>query len=159
MRRGNRDMIEGNVHPAVPATAATASNRQRDRGQGKMKDKSGGQARKALAPLPLATHKRQLFEIAMNQVVIPLPVQDIGKARKRRQPKGRQPDPAALAEVQALLGDAPRRRDLLIEHLHAINDHYGQLAIPHLVALAQEMGLSMAEVYEVATFYHHFDVV
>ncbi|MCP3020802.1 NADH-ubiquinone oxidoreductase-F iron-sulfur binding region domain-containing protein [Cupriavidus basilensis] len=95
----------------------------------------------------------------MNQVVIPIAVQDIGKARKRRQPKGRQPDPAALAEVRAALGDAPRRRDLLIEHLHAINDHYGQLAIPHLVALAQEMGLSMAEVYEVATFYHHFDVV
>ncbi|MDW3680575.1 NADH-ubiquinone oxidoreductase-F iron-sulfur binding region domain-containing protein [Cupriavidus sp. CV2] len=95
----------------------------------------------------------------MNQVVIPIAVQDIGKARKRRQPKGRQPEPAALAEVQAVLGDAPRRRDLLIEHLHAINDHYGQLAIPHLVALAQEMGLSMAEVYEVATFYHHFDVV
>ncbi|MBB1633391.1 NADH-ubiquinone oxidoreductase-F iron-sulfur binding region domain-containing protein [Cupriavidus sp. UME77] len=95
----------------------------------------------------------------MNQVVIPIAVQDIGKARKRRQPKGRQPAPAALAEVRAALGDAPRRRDLLIEHLHAINDHYGQLAIPHLVALAQEMGLSMVEVYEVATFYHHFDVV
>jgi len=95
----------------------------------------------------------------MNQVVIPIAVQDIGKQRKRRQPKGRQADPAALAEVRALLGDASRRRDLLIEHLHAINDHYGQLAIPHLVALAHEMRLSQAEVYEVATFYHHFDVV
>ena len=77
----------------------------------------------------------------------------------RSRPKGRQPDPAAVAEVQALLGDAPRRRDLLIEHLHKIQDRYGHLADRHLVALAQEMKLSMAEVYEVATFYHHFDVV
>lgn len=95
----------------------------------------------------------------MNQVVIPIAVESIGKARKRRQPKGRQVDPAALAEVRALLGDAPRRRDLLIEHLHKINDHYGQLAMPHLAALANEMRMAQAEVYEVATFYHHFDVV
>lgn len=95
----------------------------------------------------------------MNHVVIPIPVESIGRQRKRRQPKGRQVDPAALAEVRALLGDAPRRRDLLIEHLHAINDRYGQLAAPHLAALAAEMKMSQAEVYEVATFYHHFDVV
>ena len=62
-------------------------------------------------------------------------------------------------EVRALLGDAPRRRDLLIEHLHRIQDRYGCLAAAHLVALAQEMRLAMAEVHEVATFYHHFDVV
>ncbi|ALD93297.1 NADH-quinone oxidoreductase subunit F [Cupriavidus gilardii CR3] len=97
--------------------------------------------------------------MAMNHVVIPIPVESIGRQRKRRQPKGRQVDPAALAEVRALLGDAPRRRDLLIEHLHAINDRYGQLAAPHLAALAAEMKMSQAEVYEVATFYHHFDVV
>lgn len=95
----------------------------------------------------------------MNQVVIPIAVESIGRARKRRQPKGRQVDPAALSEVCALLGDAPRRRDLLIEHLHLINDRYGQLALPHLAALAQEMRISQTEVYEVATFYHHFDVV
>ncbi|WP_456280479.1 NAD(P)H-dependent oxidoreductase subunit E [Cupriavidus sp. JZ107] len=95
----------------------------------------------------------------MNHVVIPIPVESIGRQRKRRQPKGRQVDPAALAEVRALLGEAPRRRDLLIEHLHAINDRYGQLAAPHLAALAAEMKMSQAEVYEVATFYHHFDVV
>ena len=95
----------------------------------------------------------------MNHVVIPIPVESIGRQRKRRQPKGRQVDPAALAEVRVLLGDAPRRRDLLIEHLHAINDRYGQLAAPHLAALAAEMKMSQAEVYEVATFYHHFDVV
>ncbi|MGZ8155931.1 MAG: NAD(P)H-dependent oxidoreductase subunit E, partial [Burkholderiales bacterium] len=73
--------------------------------------------------------------------------------------KGRPVDPQALAEVQALLGDAPRRRDLLLEHLHKIQDRYGFLSAPHLVALAREMRLAPAEVYEVATFYHHFDVV
>jgi formate dehydrogenase len=81
-------------------------------------------------------------------------------ARKaRRTPKGRQVDPRALEEVRALLGDEPRRRDLLIEHLHKINDRYGHLSAAHMAALAQEMQLSMAEVYEVATFYHHFEVV
>ena len=59
----------------------------------------------------------------------------------------------------ALLGDAPRRRDLLIEHLHRIQDRFGCLSAAHLVALAAEMKMAMAEVYEVATFYHHFDVV
>jgi formate dehydrogenase beta subunit len=73
--------------------------------------------------------------------------------------KGRAVDPNALQEVQALLGDAPRRRDLLIEHLHCINDRYGYLSAAHLAALAQEMSLALTEVYEVATFYHHFDVV
>jgi formate dehydrogenase len=68
-------------------------------------------------------------------------------------------DPQARAEVQALLGDAPRRRDLLIEYLHLIQDRYHCLAAPHLVALADELKMAMAEVYEVATFYHHFDVV
>jgi NADH:ubiquinone oxidoreductase subunit F (NADH-binding)/NADH:ubiquinone oxidoreductase subunit E len=81
------------------------------------------------------------------------------KQRKRQAPKGRRVDPAALLEVQALLGDAPRRRDLLIEHLHLIQDHFRQLSPQHLAALAQEMKMAQAEVYEVATFYHHFDVV
>jgi formate dehydrogenase beta subunit len=61
--------------------------------------------------------------------------------------------------VLALLGEAPRRRDLLIEHLHRIQDRFGCLSAPHIVALAAEMKMAMAEVYEVATFYHHFDVV
>ena len=61
--------------------------------------------------------------------------------------------------MQALLGDTPRRRDLLIEFLHRIQDARGCLPAAHLVALAQEMKLAMTEVYEVATFYHHFDVV
>jgi formate dehydrogenase beta subunit len=82
-----------------------------------------------------------------------------GGGRVRSTPKGRQVDPQARAEVQALLGDEPRRRDLLIEHLHKIQDHYDCLAAPHIVALADEMKMAMAEVYEVATFYHHFDVV
>lgn len=73
--------------------------------------------------------------------------------------KGRQVDPKALAEVQALLGDESRQKDLLIEHLHKIQDRYKHLSSAHLVALAREMTLSKAEVYEVATFYHHFDVV
>jgi len=79
--------------------------------------------------------------------------------RARRSLKGRQVDPKALGEVQALLGDAPRRADLLIEHLHRIQDRYGHLSAVHLAALAREMRLSLTEVYEVATFYHHFDVV
>jgi formate dehydrogenase beta subunit len=82
-----------------------------------------------------------------------------GRRRPPRTPKGRQVDPAALDEVRALLTDRPRRRDLLIEHLHLIQDHYGQLSAAHLTALANEMGMALAEVYEVATFYAHFDVV
>src|SRR5213592_739581 len=82
-----------------------------------------------------------------------------GRRGLRTRPKGRAVDGQALAEVRALLKDAPRRRDLLIEHLHRIQDHYGHLSASHLVALADEMKLSMTEVYEVATFYHHFDVI
>ena len=73
--------------------------------------------------------------------------------------KGRAVDLKALQDVRALLGDVPRRRDLLIEHLHRINDRYGYLSAAHLAALAQEMSLALTEVYEVATFYHHFEVV
>jgi formate dehydrogenase len=80
--------------------------------------------------------------------------------------KGRGVEPQALEEVRALLeegrrayGAEPRRRDLLIENLHRIQDRYGWLSARHLAALAREMGISQAEVYEVATFYHHFDVV
>jgi len=82
-----------------------------------------------------------------------------GRGGVRSKLKGRQVDPQAREDVLALLGDAPRRRDLLIEHLHKIQDRYGCLSARHLVALAAEMRMAMAEVYEVATFYHHFDVV
>ncbi len=82
-----------------------------------------------------------------------------GAGKGRRHTKGRQLSDDALAEVRALLGAAPRRADLLIEHLHKIQDAYGHLSAAHLRALAEEMRLSMAEVYEVATFYAHFDVV
>src|SRR5258705_11581300 len=78
--------------------------------------------------------------------------------RPRRTPKGRQVDPQALDEVRALL-ERPRRRDLLIEYLHLIQDEYGCLSAAHLAALALEMKLALTEVYEVATFYAHFDVV
>ncbi|MEO8050218.1 MAG: NAD(P)H-dependent oxidoreductase subunit E [Acidobacteriota bacterium] len=81
------------------------------------------------------------------------------RGRVRSTPKGRQVDPKAREEILTLLGDAPRRSDLLIEHLHKIQDRYSCLSAKHLVALAAEMKMAMAEVYEVATFYHHFDVV
>jgi formate dehydrogenase len=82
-----------------------------------------------------------------------------GRRRPPRTPKGRQVDPVALEEVRALLTDRPRRRDLLIEHLHLIQDRYNHISAPHLAALAFEMKMALAEVYEVATFYSHFDVV
>jgi len=82
-----------------------------------------------------------------------------GRRRPPKTPKGRQIDLKALEEVRALLGGRPRQRDLLIEHLHLIQDTYGHLSAPHLAALAAEMKLALAEVYEVATFYAHFDVV
>ena len=77
----------------------------------------------------------------------------------RGKPKGRTVESTAAAEVAALLGEAPRRRDLLVEYLHRIQDRYGHITAAHIVALAREMKLAMTEVYEVATFYHHFDVV
>ncbi len=82
-----------------------------------------------------------------------------GRGKGRHTPKGRQVDDRAWEEVLDLLGDRPRRRDLLIEFLHLIQDQYGHLSAAHMCALAEEMRLSMAEVYEVATFYAHFDVV
>ncbi len=82
-----------------------------------------------------------------------------GRGKGRPTPKGRQIDDTAIEQVRALLGDKERRRDLLIEHLHLIQDEYGHLSIAHMRALAEEMRLSQAEVYEVATFYAHFDVV
>ncbi|MBZ0128154.1 MAG: NAD(P)H-dependent oxidoreductase subunit E [Rhodobacteraceae bacterium] len=82
-----------------------------------------------------------------------------GRGKGRVTPKGRQLDEAALAEVQVLLGHQPRRRDLLIEFLHLIQDTYGHLSAAHLRALAEEMKLPQAEVYEVASFYAHFDIV
>ena len=76
---------------------------------------------------------------------------DVSRLRGRRPlratPKGRVVDAAALADVRTLLGDAPRRRDLLIEFLHLIQDHYGHLSAVHLAALAQELKLAMTEVY------------
>ncbi|CCE11577.1 conserved hypothetical protein [Bradyrhizobium sp. STM 3843] len=82
-----------------------------------------------------------------------------GRRRAKATPKGRQVDPTAAHEIAELLGDRPRRRDLLIEHLHLIQDTYHQISAAHLAALADEMKLSFAEVFETATFYAHFDVV
>ena len=77
----------------------------------------------------------------------------------RATPKGREVATRALADVRRAIGDLPRRPDLLIEHLHRLQDTFGHLSAPHLAALAAELSMAMAEVYEVATFYHHFDVV
>jgi formate dehydrogenase beta subunit len=82
-----------------------------------------------------------------------------GRKRAKATPKGRQVDPTAAHEIELLLGDRPRRRDLLIEHLHLIQDRYHQISAAHLAALAGEMKLSFAEVFETATFYAHFDIV
>ncbi len=83
----------------------------------------------------------------------------LGVRRARPTPKGRQIDPQAQSEIEALLADRPLRRDLLIEHLHLIQDRYHQISAAHLAALADRMRLSFAEVFETATFYAHFDVV
>src|SRR5947207_15601457 len=82
-----------------------------------------------------------------------------GRRRPRKTPKGRQVEPQALAEVRALLGERERRRDLLIEHLHLIQDRYGYLSAAHLAALTQEMTPAVPEGDGVATFYAHFDRV
>ncbi|GAB6844976.1 formate dehydrogenase [Methylorubrum rhodinum] len=82
-----------------------------------------------------------------------------GRNVARAVPKGRQVDPQAKVEIEELLGARSRQRDLLIEHLHLIQDTYGQIGADHLAALADEMSLAFAEVFETATFYAHFDVV
>lgn len=84
------------------------------------------------------------------------------RIRRKSHLKGRQPEDVAMTEVAGLLGPRPAtglRRDLLIEYLHRLNDHFGVLHDRHLVALAKQMNLPMAEVYEVASFYHHFEIV
>jgi formate dehydrogenase len=82
-----------------------------------------------------------------------------GRRRGRDAPRGRQVDQVSLNEVRALLGDQPRRHDLLIEFLHLLQDRYHCLHARHLTALADEMKLALVEVYEVASFYAHFDIV
>ena len=100
----------------------------------------------------------------MNARTIPILAVDpdaaaASRQRKRQQPKGRQVDPVALQQVRDTLGDLPLRRDLLIEHLHRLQDSFRQLTTAHLAALARLLDLSQAEVYEVASSYHHFDIV
>ena len=96
---------------------------------------------------------------APDKIKQPQGVWKSGKGKGRHRPKGRALDDKALDQVQALLGDRERRPDLLIEHLHLIQDANGHLSAAHIRALAEDMRLSQAEVYEVATFYAHFDVV
>ncbi len=82
-----------------------------------------------------------------------------GRRRAAALPKGREVQPQAKHEIEALLADRPRVREYLIEYLHLIQDTYKQISAAHLAALADEMRLAYAEVYETATFYAHFDVV
>src|SRR5215813_3033748 len=82
-----------------------------------------------------------------------------GRKRAKATQKGRQIDPTAAHEIELLLAKRPRRRDLLIEYLHLIQDKHHQISAAHLAALADEMKLAFAEVFETATFYAHFDVV
>jgi formate dehydrogenase len=96
---------------------------------------------------------------ALEANVIPIASAETVRRKPRATLKGRSVDPEARIQVQGLLGSDPRRADLLIEYLHRIQDRYGQISSAHVVALAAEMKLAMTEVYEVATFYHHFDVV
>ena len=119
------------------------------------------------APLGRCRHQ----ESAMNHPIPSAQVQSVALAsaeqlreriRRKSRLKGRQPEEAAWAEVRECLGPRPPqgwRRDLLIEYLHRLNDAFGALREPHLVALSREINLPMAEIYEVATFYHHFEVV
>ena len=104
----------------------------------------------------------------MNKITEPgIGADNVGKNRRlmgkrgkgRIGPKGRQVKTLALEDVRMLLLDRMRRPDLLLEYLHLLQDHYGCLSLDHLAALAEELRLSQAEVYEVATFYAHFDVV
>ena len=95
----------------------------------------------------------------MNARTIPIHAEPASRQRKREAQKGRAIDPVALTEVRDLLGDASRASDQLIEHLHRLQDRFGHLSARHLNALAREMGLAQTEVYEVASFYHHFDIV
>ena len=88
------------------------------------------------------------------------PARNVGSRKRARAfPKGRQLDLEALKQVRELLGDRPRRHDLLIEYLHLIQDCYHYISARHLKALCEEMRLPQATAYEVATFYSHFDVV
>jgi NADH:ubiquinone oxidoreductase subunit F (NADH-binding)/NADH:ubiquinone oxidoreductase subunit E len=109
--------------------------------------------------VPKAPSERRPEDDPMNARTIPIVAEPDGRQRKRATPKGRPVDPAALVDVQKLLGSASRASDLLIEHLHKLQDHFGHLSAHHLAALAKEMGLAQTEVYEVASFYHHFDIV
>ena len=111
-----------------------------------------------IAHMSDSTPSRTVIPIQAAEAAVPGPAAPT-RGRRREAPKGRRVDPAAREAVRALVGQGPLRRDLLIEYLHRVNDRFGQLGTPHLAALAELMRLSQTEVYEVASFYHHFDVV
>ncbi len=111
------------------------------------------------APLPQKIMKPSEINSSNKESSVATLEQMRAQIRRKGQLKGRQADDVALQELRALVGEGPHRRDLLIEHLHLINDAYRCLHERHLVALAKEMKIPMAEVFEVATFYHHFEVL
>ena len=92
-------------------------------------------------------------------VLVQNKISKVEAKRKKGQSRGRHTDPQALKEIKYLLGDESRQHDLLLEHLHKIQDKFNYISAAHLVALADEMKLSAAKVFEVASFYHHFDIV
>ena len=95
-----------------------------------------------------------------DRVTVAIPLAEVrSKMKSRTTSKGRQVDPAAREEIAGLLAGREVRRDLLIEYLHLIQDGYGRLSAAHMAALAEALKISQTEVYEVATFYHHFDVI
>jgi formate dehydrogenase beta subunit len=116
--------------------------------------------RPASATIEAARSARR-WDLPEGEHLTPQPPRHPGSSRRaaRAVPKGRQLDPAALDEIRALLGGGERRRDLLIEYLHLIQDRYGHLSARHIAALAAELHLAQTEIYETATFYAHFDVV
>ena len=81
------------------------------------------------------------------------------KKQKKYQPRGRKIEEGSLYDIKQLLQGQCLQKDHLIEYLHLLQDHYQQISLPHMMALANELNMSMAEVYEVASFYHHFDIV
>jgi formate dehydrogenase len=95
----------------------------------------------------------------MTHPTIRIQAEPVLRQRKRQGPKGRVPGAQAIDAVRSLVGPSPLKRDRLIEYLHRLQDHFGHLSADHLAALAREMGLPQTEVYEVASFYHHFDLV
>src|SRR6187551_203887 len=115
--------------------------------------------KRGIVPPPQPPMSKQASQSPAPVVAVASVEQLRGRLRKKNQLKGRQPDHVAMGEVLELIGPGPHRRDLLIEQLHKLNDFHRGLHDRHLVALSRQMNIPMAEVFEVATFYHHFEIL